>query len=431
MLSAPRSCLSLVALLALGFGLSGTASAQTATTTAFGDSHWVATWSSAPIAPGDDTTIDAIFGFGRHRAFDNQTIRHITHTSVGGRRVRIRLSNVYGTQRLRIGAAQVALRREQAAIHPGTNRRVTFSGQTSVVIPPGAVVLSDAVDLDVPADSDLAVSVYLPQPTGLATYHELTMQDSYISGPGNFASATDIPNPTPTDSTFFLTAVEVLPSTSIGTLVALGDSIAQGGGSSKNQNRTWPDRLSDRFNANPARPRLAVVNQGVGCGRILWDLCGPSALARFDRDVLATTGVSHVIVALGINDIMIPTSLPEFGKPDFALQLVTAQEIVGGLHQLALRARAAGLKVYGATITPFGSSTVPGVFTPENEAKRQAVNRWIRTGGAFDGVLDFDAIVRDPASPTRLLPQFDADGVHITDAGYQAMANAVPFSILF
>jgi lysophospholipase L1-like esterase len=428
MFSAKRSYLSLIVLIAAGFGVSTDAFAQT--TTAFGDSRWVATWSSAPIAPGD-TTIDAIFGFGRHRAFDNQTIRHIAHTSVGGRRVRIRLSNVYGTQRLRVGAAQVALRRADAAIYPATNRRVTFSGQPSVVIPPGAVVLSDSVDLDVPADADLAVSIHLPQPTGLATFHELTMQTSYISGPGNFTSATDIPDATPTDSTFFLTAVEVLPSNSIGTLVALGDSITQGAGSTKNQNLTWPERVAARFNPNPARPRLAVVNQGVGCGRILWDLCGPSALARFDRDVLATTGVSHVIIALGINDIMIPTSLPEFGKHEYAAQLVTAQDIVGGLHQLALRARAAGLRVYGATITPFCSSTVPGVCTPENEAKRQAVNRWIRTGGAFDGVIDFDAVVRDPDIPTRLQSLYDADGVHITNEGYQAMANAVPFSILY
>jgi lysophospholipase L1-like esterase len=429
-MSSPRSLLSFIALLALGAGTSNPASAQTATTTTFGDSRWVATWSSAPIAPGD-TTIDAIFGFPRHRAFDNQTIRHIAHTSVGGRRVRVRLSNVYGTQRLRIGAAQVALRREGAAIYPATNRRVTFSGQASVVIPPGAVVLSDSVDLDVPANADLAVSIHLPQPTGLATFHELTMQTSYISGPGNFTSATDIPNATPTDSTYFLTAVEVLPSTSIGTLVAFGDSITQGGGSSRDENLTWPDRVAARFNTNPARPRLAVVNQGVGCGRILWDLCGPSALARFDRDVLATTGVSHVIIALGINDIMIPTSLPEFGKPEYAQQLVTAQDIVGGLHQLAVRARAAGLKVYGATITPFCSSTAPGICTPENEAKRQAVNRWIRTGGAFDGVIDFDAIVRDPDDQSRLQTDYNADGVHITDKGYQAMANAVPFSILY
>ncbi|MBC8027553.1 MAG: SGNH/GDSL hydrolase family protein [Steroidobacteraceae bacterium] len=428
MLSARRSCFSLIASIAVGFGASTAASAQT--TTAFGDSRWVATWSSAPIAPGL-TTIDAIFGGARHRAFDNQTIRHIAHTSVGGRRVRVRLSNLFGTQPLRVGATQIALRRAESAIYPATNRRVTFSGQPSVLIPAGAVALSDSVELDVPADADLAVSTFLPQPTGLATFHEVTMQTSYISGAGNFASAVEIPDATPTDATFFVTAVEVLPSNSIGTLVAFGDSITQGAGSAKDQNHTWPDRLSERFNSNPSRPRLAVVNQGVGCGRILWDLCGPSALARFDRDVLATTGVSHVIVHLGINDIMIPTSLAAFGKPEYLAQLATAQDIVGGLHQLAIRARAAGLKVYGATITPFGSSPFPGIFTPENEAKRQAVNRWIRTGGSFDGVIDFDAVVRDPANPTRLLPLYDADGVHITDAGYQAMANAVPFSILY
>jgi lysophospholipase L1-like esterase len=395
-----------------------------------GNNRWVATWSSAPIAPGL-TTIDAIFGGDRSRSFENQTIRHIAHTSVGGRRVRVRLSNVFGAQPLRIGATQVALRRDVAAIYPSTNRRVTFSGQPAITIPAGAVVLSDAVDLDVPAGVDIAVSTYLPVNTGLATFHELTMQTSYISGVGNFASATDIPNAVLTDSVFFLTAVEVLPNDSIGTLVALGDSITQGAGSTKNANLTWPERLSARLNSNPFRPRLSVINQGVGCGRILWDLCGPNALARFDRDVLATTGVTHAIVHLGINDIMIPTSLPAFGKPEYAAQAVTAQEIIAGLQQIATRARTAGVRVYGATLTPFGSSPVPGVFTPENEAKRQAVNRWIRTGGAFDGVIDFEAAVRDPASPQRLLAQYDADGVHLTDAGYQAMANAINLSMLF
>jgi lysophospholipase L1-like esterase len=430
MSSRKRYLPSVVALFALGFAASDPASAQAQTTYFGGESRWVATWSSAPIPPGE-TTIDSIFGGNRSRAFSNETIRHVVHTSVGGRRVRVRLSNLFGTQPLRVGATQIAVSRGGAAIHPSTNKRVTFGGQPFALIPAGAVMLSDSVDLDVPADTDLAVSIYLPQPTGLATFHEYTMDTSYISGPGNFASATDIPVNTPTESVFFLTAVEVLPSASIGTLVALGDSITQGAGSPRDANRTWPDYLSRRLNPNPSRPRLSVINQGVGCGRILWDLCGPNALARFDRDVLAASGVSHVIVHLGINDIMIPTSLPLFGKPEYAAQLVTAQEIVVGLHQLALRARAAGLKVYGATITPFCSSSAPGICTPENEAKRQAVNRWIRTGGAFDAVVDFDAVVREPSNPSRLQSQYDADGVHITALGYEAMANAVPLSILF
>ena len=247
----------------------------------------------------------------------------------------------------------------------------------------------------------------------------------------NVASAADLPGALPTQSTFYLTAIEVLPFEPVGAVVAFGDSITQGGQSTVDQNRTWPDRLSARLNPNPLRPRLSVINQGIGCGRLLWDFCGPGGAARFDRDVLASSGATRVIVALGLNDIMIPALLPLFGHPDYAAQTVTAQEIIVGLHQLALRARSAGLRVYGATLTPFGSSTIPGLFTPENEAKREAVNRWIRTSGAFDGVVDFDAAVRDPANPARLLPAYDADGVHLTDAGHQAMANAVNLSMLF
>lgn len=389
---------------------------------------WVATWSSAPISPGQ-TTIDAIFGADHSRAFSNETVRHIAHVSVGGKRVRVRLSNVFGKQPLRVGAAHVALRRDGAAIHPQTGRRVTFSGQSSFVIPAGAVAPSDTVELEVPGGADLAVSLYLPGPTEPGTFHETTMQTSYIAA-GNAASAANLPGAIPTASTYYLSAVEVLPYEPVGTLVAIGDSIAQGAGSSMDQNRTWPELLSARLNPHPQRPRLSVINQGIGCGRLLWDFCGPSGAARFDRDVLAASGVTGVIVALGLNDIMIPSILPAFGRPEFAAQEVSAHDIIVGLHQLVLRARSAGLRVYGATLTPFGSSALPGVFTPGNEAKRQAVNHWIRTGGAFDGVIDFEAAVRDPADPARLRPGFDFDGVHLTDAGYQAMANAVNLQML-
>jgi lysophospholipase L1-like esterase len=410
--------------------LGGVAMAQTAAMGPPGPAsqHWVATWSAAPIAPGQ-TTIDAIFGGDRSRGFENETIRHVAHVSVGGRRVRVRLSNLFGKQPLRIGAAYVALSRGAATIQPQTSRRITFSGQSALTIPAGAVALSDSVDLEVAGGANLAISVHLPGPTEPATFHELTMQTSYIAS-GNVTNASDLPGATPTPSTFYLTAVEILPFEPVGALVALGDSIAQGAGSSVDLNRTWPELLSARLNPHPGKPRLSVVNQGVGCGRLLWDLCGPSGAARFDRDVLATSGVTRVIVALGLNDIMIPAILPVFGKPEYAAQMVSAHDIIVGLHQLALRARTAGLRVYGATLTPFGSSTVPGLFTPENEAKRQAVNKWIRTSGAFDGVIDFEAAVRDPSNPARLLPAYDADGVHLTDAGYQAMANAVSLPML-
>jgi lysophospholipase L1-like esterase len=405
--------------------------AQTAVTSYDGQSsRWVATWSSAPIAPGP-TTIDTLFkNPDRSRSFENQTIRHVVHTSVGGRRVRVRLSNAFGIEPLRVGAAQVAISSSQAAVYPG-GRRLTFSGQTGILIPAGAVALSDAVDFDVPGDADIAVSLYLPGVTEPATYHEVTMQTSYVAttGSGNLVAAPDLPGAAPTPSTFYLAVVEVLANESIGTLVAFGDSITQGAGSSPDQNRTWPDRLSDRL--NQGRARLSVINQGVGCGRLLYDFCGPGGAARFDRDVLSVTGVKGVVVHLGLNDIMIPALLPLFGHPEFGAETVSASDIITGLHQLTLRARARGIKIYGATLTPFGSSTIPGLFTPENEAKRQAVNRWIRASGAFDGVIDFEAAVRDPANPSRTLPAYDFDGVHLNDAGYAAMANTINLSMLF
>jgi lysophospholipase L1-like esterase len=419
-----RTCAALLAALLI----SGASLAQTASESFYGSNRWVATWTSAPIAPGP-TTIDAIFGNDHSRSFENQTIRHIVHTSVGGRRVRVRLSNAFGVLPLRIGAVNVALSRGGAAINTTTNRRLTFAGQTGIMVPAGAVAVSDAVDLYVPAAADLAVSVYLPGLTEPATYHEITMQESYVTGAGNFVGAADLPGAAVTQSTFYLTVVEVQSTESIGTLVALGDSITQGAGSTLNANRTWPERLSERL--NHSRPRLSVVNQGVGCGRLLYDLCGPGGAARFDRDVLTVTGASHVIVALGLNDLMIPSILPIFGKPEFAAETVSAADLIAGLQQLIARARAQGLQIYGATITPNGSSTVPGAHTPENEAKRQAVNRWIRTSGAFDGVIDFDAAVRDPDDQARLRSIYDADGIHLTDAGYEAMANAINLAMFF
>jgi lysophospholipase L1-like esterase len=392
--------------------------------------NWVSAWSSAPGEPGPNT-IDAIFGNDHSRSFENQTVREIAHVTVGGKRVRVRLSNAFGTAPLRIGAARVALRRSGASIWAASDRRLTFSGGASIVVPAGAVAVSDAVDLDVPGASDLAVSIYLPGATEPATYRETTLQTSYVTGTGNFTTSTDLPGAAPTTSSFYLTYVEMQTTLPIGTLVAFGDSVTLGAGSTLDANRSWPEQLSGRLNPFQALPRMAVINQGIGCGRLLFDFCGPGGAARFDRDVLTATGANRVIVALGINDIMIPALLPNFGHPEFAVEAVGANDIITGLNQLVQRARAQGFKVFGATITPFGSSPLPGLFTPENEAKRQAVNRWIRTGGAFDGVIDFEAVVRDPSNPSRTLPAYDFDGVHMTDAGYEAMANAVNLGMLF
>lgn len=380
--------------------------------------RWVTTWTAPPM-PADSTFPPAPLGL------ENQTVRQIVHVSVGGRRVRVQLSNVFGATTLRIGSARVALHGQGGAILPGSDRALRFSGQSSIAIPKGAVALSDPVDLDVPTRGDLAVSLYLPEPTGPPTFRAAARQTTYISEPGDFTDAVSMPVQRTTLGQLWLNVVEVSTRETIGALVAFGDSITLGGQATLDAHRTWPDQLSARLNPRGGEPRLAVLNQGIGCGRLLFDLCGPNGSARFERDVLAITGVSHVIVALGLNDIGIPTIL---GIPE---EMVTAEEIIVGLAQLLARGRDKGLAMYGATITPVGSSVVPGFFTPENEAKRQQVNHWIRTSRAFDGVIDFDRVVRDPGQPTRLLPAFNSgDGIHLNDAGYLAMAQAIDLSML-
>jgi lysophospholipase L1-like esterase len=286
------------------------------------------------------------------------------------------------------------------------------------------VALSDPVSLDVPSRGDLTVSVYVPNNTGAATYHESSDQTTYITGPGDFTGALDLDVLETTVSRFWLSGVEVDARERVNTVVALGDSITEGFGSTVDANHRWPDFLSARFNPRFGHPRLAVVNQGIGCSRLLFDFCGPNGAGRFDRDVLAVTGVTHVILALGLNDIGLPTVA---GIPS---QIVSANTIIIGLDQLIERAHAQGLLIYGATLTPIGASVYPGYFTPENEAKRQAVNHWIRTSGAYDAVIDFDAAVRDPGDPTRLLPAYaSGDGTHPNDVGYEAMANAIDRSL--
>ena len=384
--------------------------------------RWAATWGAPPMPPGS--------AFQPPHTFENQTIRHVVHVSAGGRSVRVRLSNAFGPSGfgaplLQIGAARIARHDEGPAIVPGSDRRLTFSGKASIAIPSGAVALSDPVDFEVANRDDLVVSLYLPASTGAATYHESSDQTTYISGQGDFTRAVDFPVAETTVSRFFLTVVEVMPRDPVPVVAALGDSTTEGNRSTVDANRRWPDFLSARANSLSSRARLGVVNQGVGCGRMLRDFCGPNGAARFDRDVLALTGVTHVIVALGANDIALPGAFG--GLPD---QVVTAADVITGLRQLIERGHAQGLKLIGATILPSGLSIFPGYHSPENEAKRQAVNEWIRTSGAFDGVVDFDAAVRDPDHPENMLPVFASDdGVHPSDAGYEAMANAIDLGL--
>jgi lysophospholipase L1-like esterase len=370
---------------------------------------WVATWGASPVAPLPANTMNP--------GFTNQTVRSVIHTSVGGSEVRVRLSNVFGSDSLVIGSAHVALHDSGVATAAGSDHVLTFSGSGTVTIPPGALVVSDSVQFSVPASSDLAVSVYLPGSTGQATWHPAAHATTYVSTAGDFTANPQMPVDHTVTSWFYLTNVEVLTPKHTPAIVTLGDSITDGTNSTNDANHRWPNFLAERLAAR--HMQLAVIDQGIGGNRVLHDLTGPNALARFDRDVIAQTGVSYITVLLGINDI----GRSGTGQPPVP---VTAGEIIAGHRQMIARAHALGLKIIGCTLTPFEGAAY---FTAEGETKRTAVNAFIRSG-AYDGVIDFDAATRDPNHPTRYLPIYDSgDHLHPDDAGYQAMANVIDLSL--
>jgi lysophospholipase L1-like esterase len=379
--------------------------------------HWVGTWSASPQGQ---------FSFaGRTmptEGFDNQTVRMIVHTSIGGRRARVRLSNAFGATPLVIGAARIAIRSTAGAIDPSSDRALTFSGKPSITIPPGALVLSDPVDLDVPQLGDLAISVYVPGKTGVPTWHATGLHTTYIAGPGDFTGKADIPEASKQPAYFWLAGVDVAAPEGTAAVVAFGDSITDGARSTLDANHSWPSDLAKRLlDRSGHAPQLAVLNAGISGNRVLHDVVGLNALARFDGDVLVQPGVEDVIVLEGINDIGFSNI------PGGADQAVSADEMIAGLRQLIERAHVRGIRIFGGTLTPFDGATY---YSPESEAKREAVNSWIRAGGAFDGVVDFDAAVRDPAHPTKVLLAYDSgDHLHPSDAGYQAMADAIDPSL--
>jgi lysophospholipase L1-like esterase len=380
-----------------------------------GDQQWVATWATAQVsqAPSDANRIN------------DQTLRQIVHVSAGGVRVRVKLSNEFGTGPLAVGAAAIALRDAGEAILPESMHVLTFSGNTSFTLPPGAPVLSDPVDLEVPELSDLAIDLYLPGDTSATTSpittHTAAFQTNYVSTPGDFTGVTVLPVSSTRTSWLFLTGVEVVTSVQTGAAVTFGDSITDGTASTPNTNHRWPDDLARRIMAQHGNHDLGVLDVGIAGNRILHDIAGPNALARFDRDVLARTGVTHVTVLEGINDIGFSGFFPT--------EAVTADQIIEGHRQLIRRAHARGLKIYGCTLTPF-EGAFPGYYTPEGEVKRETVNTWIRTSGEYDAVIDFDATIRDPAHPTRMLPLYDSgDHLHPNDAGYQAMADSIDLKL--
>jgi lysophospholipase L1-like esterase len=376
---------------------------------------------AAPAAPGAPAAAPAPVP---PPTFNNQTLRQIVHASVGGDRVRVTLSNVFGTAPLEIGAVSLALRDKESAIVERSAKRVTFSGNAAFTIPPGAVVLSDAVELQVPPFADLAIDVYVPGdvpgPVSLYTMHAGANQTSYVSATGNHTAMPAIPVMATTASWFLLARVEVAAAAPVATVVAFGDSITDGSRSTANTNNRWPDQLARRLAADRNAARVAVLNAGIAGNRVLSDgaaQTGVNALARFDRDVLLQPGVTHVVVMEGINDIGQARQNPS----------PAAADLIAAHRQLIERAHARGLRIYGATLTPFEGAAY---WTSEGEAKRATLNEWIRTARAYDGVIDFDAAVRDPGAPTKILPQYDSgDHLHPNDAGYQAMGNAVDLSL--
>jgi lysophospholipase L1-like esterase len=376
---------------------------------------WVATWAASPMAaaPAKLAAPDDFSAAG----FDDQTIRDIVWTSAGGQATRISLSNQFGARPITFSEADVGLSAGGALVVPGTNHRVTFGGSRSVTIAPGATAVSDPVRMTVPAQTDLAVSLYTSGPTGPATYHSAAQQINYVSTPGDYADSDSAAGFTITSQHwYFLDEVDVqVGAATGGTIVAFGDSITDGWHSTVGTNNRWPNDLARRLLAGPAGQFHPVVDEGIAGNRVLAgsDLFGVSAQARFLRDVAEVSGVRYVILLEGINDI--------------GFTLRPAAQIIAGYENLIAAAHAAGLKIFGATLTPFQGS---GYYSAAGEAEREAVNHWIRTSGAFNGVIDFDLALRDPADPLRLLPAYDSgDHLHPNDAGYQAMADAINLAL--
>ena len=399
------------------------------------DKRWIGTWATAPQP----------FMPGSLQSFRNQSLRLIVHTSVGGTKVRIKISNTFGDHPLVIGGAHIARRTTAADIDPTSDQTLMFHGRSSTTVPARSMVVSDPVELDVPALSDLAISLFLPKTTEATTLHILAMQTSYVSSDtGDSAADAKFPVAKTIQSWPFLTGVDVAASPRGVAIVAFGSSLTDGDGSKLDTNRRWPDVLAERLQkGTDGNTEVGVLNQGIIGNRLLNDsprqagspfgaALGQAGLARFERAVLAQAGVKYVIVGLGINDIAFPGSLTPL------TERISAESMISGYRQLIARAHQKGIRVIGTTNPPFEnaflvlSKTAPPVtfYSPEKEIVRQKVNEWIRSSGEFDDVLDFDEVLRDPSHPARLLAIYDSgDHLHPNNAGCTAEGNAIPLAL--
>jgi lysophospholipase L1-like esterase len=372
----------------------------------------------APAAPPVTPPPGVTFAPQPFMHFANQTLRQVVHTSIGGSRARVVLSNTNGTQPITIGAAHLALRDKEDSIQaPG--KALTFSGRPTIAIPGGAIAYSDPVDLAVPTTGDLAIDLYLPGTTNTAgplPMHGTALQTNYISETGNHVGTTKLPRVATIRNWFLISRVEVDAGDAGGVIVSIGDSITDGTASTADTNSRWPDVLARRLLAAPTPIRMGVANAGISANRVLSEgayATGINVLARFDSDALLQPGVTHVIVLEGINDIGQARQNPT----------PTAEDLIAGHKQLIERAHARGVKMIGATLTPFWGAAY---YTEVGEAKRQALNEWIRNSKAYDGVIDFDKTTRDPVDPKKFLAAYDScDHLHPNDAGDKAMGESI------
>jgi len=377
----------------------------------FAQDHWVTTWTAAQQTPR------AVAG-STPATLNNQTVRMIVRSTIGGRRVRLEFANTYGTTPLPVGAAHVAIRAKGSEIVPSSDRELMVNGKHSFTIPPGAVMLTDPVDLDVPKLTDLAVSLYVPGEMNPQTQHSLGLHTTYVSTDGNQTGQPSIAEAKTTQSWYWLSSIEVMAPAATSAVIAFGDSITDGFHSTPDTNSMWPAVLAQRLLAKTTGPQIAVVNEAISGNQILHDGAGVNALARFDHDVLGRPGVKWLVILEGINDI--GRGLGPAGTPATA---VTTDDVIAGLRQMIDRAHTHGIDVIGATLTPYEGAAY---FSDKGEIVRSAVNTWIRTGGAFDGVIDFDAATRNPDHATQFKAEFDSgDHLHPNDAGYKAMADSI------
>lgn len=384
--------------------------------------RWIATWGASPFG------FQAFGPVPAPAPISDQTLRQKLRISVGGRQLRVRLSNELGVTPLVVGAATIALAGDASAIDSSTLRTLTFGGEASITIPAGAPALSDPVDLAVDDLAELAVSLYLPEPSPPATLH--MGRTAYVTGAGDFTRAPSLGAAELTTNHVFLTGVYVSTTEDVAVVVALGDSITDGAASTPHTYSSWPDQFAARVSTGAAGRRIAVVNHGISGNQVLRDGAGASALARFDRDVLSTPGLTHIVLLEGINDIGTGGfSFPGTDGP--APPERTAGDIIAGYRQLIARAHANGVEIFGATLTPF-EGAFEGYYTPAKDEVRLEVNEWIRNSGEFDAVIDFEAAIRDDDNPRIMRAAYDSgDRLHPGDAGYARMAESIDPALFF